>query len=227
MRNVININQKWAFSKESKAVPEKMPESWVWVNLPHTWNNIDGTDGDNDYYRGRCFYAKEIKKAELPENECFYLEINGANSYAEVFLNGECIATHGGGYSTWRTDITEKLRDENLLVIAVDNSHRPDIYPQTADFTFYGGLYRDVNIICVPKTHFALNFFGGKGLWVTPEIQGKNARIEINTAVTNEDSSQEMRFFIYDMNGVCVAEKRGCHSKEELIIENVNLWNGR
>ena len=227
MRNVININEKWAFSKESREAPKKMPENWVWVNLPHTWNNIDGLDGDNDYYRGRCFYAKELKKSDLPEMGCSYLEINGANSYAEVFLNGECIAAHGGGYSTWRTDITDKLKDENLLVIAVDNSERPDIYPQTADFTFYGGLYRDVNIICTPKTHFALNFFGGKGIWVTPEIQGQNARVEINTAVTNEDTSQEMRFFIYDMNGQCVAEKRGCRSKEELVIENVHLWDGR
>ena len=74
MREIININQKWAFTKDATEVPAVMPEKWYWVNIPHSWNAIDGQDGGNDYYRGTCYYAKEIKKADLPEADQYYLE---------------------------------------------------------------------------------------------------------------------------------------------------------
>ncbi len=86
MRKIININRKWAFSKEANSVPRKFPENWIFVNLPHTWNGIDGQDGNGDYYRGTCYYAKEIEKNELPETEEYYLEICGANSSAILFF---------------------------------------------------------------------------------------------------------------------------------------------
>ena len=149
MREIININSKWAFSKEAGQVPDRMPENWYWVNLPHTWNAIDGQDGNNDYYRGTCYYAKEIHMLDLPEAEQYYLELNGANSSADVYVNGEKLAHHDGGYSTWRVNITEKLTKDTLIVLAVDNSANETVYPQMADFTFYGGLYRDVNVIAV------------------------------------------------------------------------------
>jgi beta-galactosidase len=128
------------------------------VNLPHTWNATDGQDGGNDYYRGVCYYVKQISKTDLPQTDCYYLEIKGANSSCDVHLNGKHLAHHDGGYSTWRVDITNDFNNENLLVIAVDNSHNEKVYPQVADFTFYGGLYRDVNIVCVSKSHFCLDY---------------------------------------------------------------------
>lgn len=67
MRQVININEKWAFTKDTDEIPKEMPKRWCWVHLPHTWNNIDGQDGNNDYYRGTGYYAKMIKRAELPK----------------------------------------------------------------------------------------------------------------------------------------------------------------
>ena len=166
MRTVFNLNQKWAFTKMATEIPSKMPRNWDFVNLPHTWNAIDGQDGGNDYYRGRCFYAKELELPELSPNDCCYLEINGANSSADVYLNGKHLACHDGGYSTFRVDLTDALARENLLVIAVDNSPSQTVYPQVADFTFYGGLYRDVNLILTPKSHFDLDYFGGSGFSV-------------------------------------------------------------
>lgn len=85
MRKILNLNTKWAFSKEADRVPEVMPDRWHWVNLPHCWNAIDGQDGGSDYYRGTCYYAKEISKHELPEGSRYYLEILGANSSADVY----------------------------------------------------------------------------------------------------------------------------------------------
>ena len=227
MRKVLNINRKWAFSKQATTVPAEMPSNWCFVNLPHSWNAIDGQDGDNDYFRGTCYYVKSFKKFELPEAEKYYLEIKGANSSADVYLNGKVLAHHDGGYSTWRVDITNGLKDENLLVIAVDNAANDKVYPQMADFTFYGGLYRDVNIICVNDSHFELMHHGGPGLKITPEINGINADVEIETWVVNLKDNQKLRYVIKAADGKIVAEKETTDTKVNLEINNVHLWNGK
>ena len=150
MRKIIKFNENWQFKKGVEQGVDALLADGEMVNLPHTWNAVDGQDGGNDYYRGACVYVKQINKAEFPEGQRYYLEINVANSSATVYLNGEYIASHDGGYSTWRVDLTDKLGDQNILSIVVDNSPNDRVYPQMADFTFYGGLYRDGNIICVP-----------------------------------------------------------------------------
>ena len=227
MRTVYNLNAKWAFTKQADKVPDKMPMDWAWVNLPHTWNATDGQDGGNDYYRGTCYYAKQIIKADLPQTDCYYLEIKGANSSADVFLDGKHLAHHDGGYSTWRVDITNDFNNENLLVIAVDNSPNEKVYPQVADFTFYGGLYRDVNIVCVSKSHFCLDYYGGPGLKVTPEILENDAKIHIETWVNSLDNNQEIRYTIYDSKNNEIAKRETNETKTVLDIENVHLWHGR
>ena len=137
MQTVCNINHKWAFRKGAP-LPETFPADWDLVNLPHSWNNIDGQDGGNDYWRGTAVYVRALERADLPEAEAYFLEVNGANSSADVYLNGEKLAHHDGGYSTWRVELTGRLQDENLLVITVDNAPNDRVYPQSADFTFYG-----------------------------------------------------------------------------------------
>jgi beta-galactosidase len=154
MRKIVNINENWQFFKATAF--DGARENCENINLPHTWNALDGQDGGNDYYRGTCLYVKKILKSELEEGKLCYLEIRGANSSANVYLNGEKLATHDGGYSTWRVNLTEHLKEENELAIEVDNSANDRVYPQMADFTFYGGLYRSVNLIAVPETHFDL-----------------------------------------------------------------------
>lgn len=121
---------------------------------------------------------KELEKAELPDASCYYLELRGANSSADVYVNGKKLAHHDGGYFTWRVNITDALVDKKLFVIAVDNSGNDTVYSQNADFTFYGGLYRDVNIIAVAESHFDLNYYGGLGPAVTPKIADTDAEVE-------------------------------------------------
>ncbi len=229
MREIINVNEKWAFSKEATAVPEAMPERWYWVTLPHTWNGIDGQDGGADYYRGTCYYAKEIEKAELPEASRYFLELCGANSSADVYVNGKKLAHHDGGYSTWRVDITEELTDRSLIVIAVDNSANQTVYPQNADFTFYGGLYRDVNIIAVGESHFDLEYYGGPGIKVTPEVSGSDAKVEVEVYLAGAKAGQKLVYKITDAQGGVVAEQTvdAGETKVSFDIENVHLWNGR
>jgi len=227
MRTIVNINTKWAFTKERLESFSSMPAAAEWVDLPHSWNAVDGQDGGNDYFRGTAYYAKEFKKEELPQSAQYYLEIQGANSSAEVYLNGTKLAQHDGGYSTWRVNLTETLAEENLLVIAVDNAANERVYPQMADFTFYGGLYRDVNVICVEDSHFDLDYFGGPGVKVTPVVKGENADVEIEAFVTKFEKGQVIRFSIWDQDGAEVAKAEALETKLTLEIPKVHLWHGR
>ena len=128
MRKIININRNWTFTKETTESPAAIDSTWESVNLPHSWNAIDGQDGGNDYYRGTAVYAKSFDKLDLPTADRYYLEINGANSSADAYLNGKHLAHHDGGYSTWRVEITSALADSNLLVVAVDNAANETVY---------------------------------------------------------------------------------------------------
>ena len=229
MRQIYNFNTKWGFSKEALEAPTTMPERWNWVNIPHTWNNIDGQDGGNDLYRGTAFYAKELEKMDLPKADRYFLEIQGANSSAILYINGKKLANHDGGYSTWRVDITDALEDKNLFVFEVDNSQNDRVYPQNADFTFYGGIYRDLNIIAVNESHFDLEYYGTPGIKVTPEVVGKDAKVEVEVFVKNEKETQKLVYTLKDAEGNVVAEKETPASETvaSFEIENVHLWHGK
>jgi len=227
LRTITNINRKWAFTKQSTEIPAQIDTKWDFVNLPHSWNALDGQDGDSDYYRGTAVYAKELIKEDLPEAERYYIEINGANSSADLYVNGKKLAHHDGGYSTWRCDITEEIGMKTLIAIAVDNAPNEVVYPQMADFTFYGGLYRNVNIIGVPASHFDLDYYGGPGIKVTPAISGNDAKVEVEVFVTNGQLGQSLRYTLLDKEGNAVAQCVSADTKVVLDIENVHLWNGR
>ena len=229
MRKVYNFNTKWAFSKEATEAPKVMPEKWYWVSLPHTWNDIDGQDGGNDLYRGTSYYAKELEKIDLPKADKYYLELNGANSSATVYVNGKKLASHDGGYSTWRVNITDVLEDKNLFVVEVDNSQNDRVYPQNADFTFYGGLYRDVNILAVNNSHFDLEYYGGPGIKVTPEVVENNANVEVEVFTTNTLDTQKLNYILKDREGNIIAQKETSSSETKVTfeIENVHLWHGK
>ena len=227
MRTIVNFNAKWAFTKQASEVPSALPTDWNWVNLPHTWNDIDGQDGNNDYFRGTAYYAKALSKEHLPKADRYYLELQGANSSADVYVNGRKLTHHDGGYSTWRVDMTEALESENLIVVAVDNAANETVYPQMADFTFYGGLYRDVSILCVSESHFDLDYYGGPGLKITPEVCGKDAKVEIEAFVTNLRKGQKLR---YTICAACGCEVAGIETEETRVtldIAGVHLWHGR
>ena len=222
MRNVIHLNQNWLFCKDTADITVRTGEQ---INLPHTWNAVDGHDGGNDYFRGACLYVKTLSKADLPQADCYYLEIRGANSSADVYVGGEKLAHHDGGYSTWRVNLTDKLTDTTEIAIVVDNSANETVYPQMADFTFYGGLYRDVNLIAVNKSHFDLDYYGGQGLAITPEVDGKDAHVKLQTWVTNGEGLS-VRYTVTDANGEAVAQATGA-GELSVDIKDVTLWHGR
>ena len=223
-------NNNWKFTKDAVSISENTTAAgnWETLDLPHTWNGDDGQDGGSDYYRGTCYYAKNLSKAEVAEGKEVYIEFEAANSSAELYVNGTSAAKHDGGYSTWRANITPYLKEENEIVVAVDNAPNDRVYPQNADFTFYGGLYRKVSLICVDETRFDLDYYGSPAIKVTPEVTGSDARITTEVFLTGATSEEELVFTITDgetvIDTVTVAAEQ---TEVEQTIENVHLWNGR
>ena len=224
MRTVLNLNKNWLFTQNTNDITLRTGEA---IDLPHCWNAVDGQDGGNDYFRGDCLYVKTLRKAELPEAGCYFLEIQGANSSAEVFVGGKSVAVHHGGYSTWRVDLTGKLADETDIAIVVNNAANETVYPQVADFTFYGGIYRDVNLICVSTSHFDLSYYGAPGIKVTPVMDGDNASVEVEVFVTDRKDGQEISYSITDQDGNLVAQTVSADTKVSFTIENAHKWHGR
>ena len=223
MRTVLNINKNWAFIKDMDTVPGAIPETAEAVDLPHCWNAVDGQDGGNDYFRGTCCYLKQME--ELPEADKYYLEIRGANSSADVYLEGKHLAHHDGGYSTWRVDITENPK--GLIAVLVDNAPNDTVYPQMADFTFYGGIYRDVNIICVKESHFDLDYYGGPGIAVTPVMEGSDAKTTVEVYVTNKKEGQTIRYTLCNAEGEVISNHETDATKINFRIKNAHLWQAR
>ena len=227
MRQIYSLNPKWAFSKEATAVPTEVSSRWNFVNLPHSWNAIDGQDGNADYFRGTAYYAKNLDQLDIPKADRYYVEVNGASSSASLYWNGKKLATHHGGYSTWRVDVTEEITASNLVVFEVDNAANDSVYPQNADFTFYGGLYRDVNLICVSESHFDLSYYGGPGIKVTPVVDGDNANVEIEVWTKGMKEGQYFQYTIVDAEGNAVANAVSTEPRFTCTLENVHKWHGR
>lgn len=216
MRRIQNLMEQWLFIG-----PDNRQEQ---VNLPHTWNAKDGQDGGNDYYRGTCHYEKTFEKPEFdPKTEEVYLEFLGVNASSDVTVNGKELAHHDGGYSTFRVNITEALQEQNKLEVTVDNSVNGKIYPQKADFTFYGGIYRDVRFLIVSKEHFDLDYLGSNGIKITPEVKENEANVHIETFTNTEEAQVNVQ--IKDQDGKVVAEGNGCDAN--LNIQNPIRWHGR
>ena len=219
MRKFIKLMDGWNFTDQKG--------NRASVELPHTWNAIDGQDGGNDYYRGTLVYDNHfVKPKYTEEKECVYLQFHGINSSANVILNGESVCRHDGGYSTFRVDVTDKLQEDNYLAIEVDNSVNDRVYPQKADFTFYGGIYRDIEILIVKKEHFDLDYYGGPGIKYTTTVSGKDADVNVMTYINEAAKEAGARVVVelLDAKGNVIADGEG--QDVTLHISNVHLWDG-
>ena len=204
MRNVIRLDHDWRFIQEDAGLPNILPESWKKIDLPHTWNAVDGHDGNGSYSRGKCWYARNFETPVHPlKGGRVFVEVLAAGQQAEVYVNGMKAAYHEGGYSVFRADVTGLCREAgaNLLAISCSNEQKDRVYPQSADFTFYGGLYRGVNLISVPDTHFDLEYYGGPGLQVTPRPCEGGAVFELMSYIINPDENYTVLYTVRDAEG--------------------------
>lgn len=223
-RKIIRLMENWTFTG-----PEGTKQQ---VNLPHTWNARDGQDGGDDYFRGTCVYEKEIPKPEFQKGEWVYLQFHGVNASVHVLLNGKKVCSHHNGYSTFRADVTKKLKDNNLLRVEVDNSKNERVYPQVADFTFYGGIYREVEFLIVSENHFELDYYGGPGIKISTDVKGTDGFVTVQTYVaapqpgngSDEKDNLTVELTLKDAEGTVVAQSKG--TKAVFKVEQPHLWNG-
>lgn len=219
MTRIINkINDQWEFEKQGKRTD---------ISLPHTWNAEDGQTGPELYYRGVCTYRRKLKKPELAPGQQVYIEFCGVNSSAVVRMNGKELLRHDGGYSTFRVNVTNVLDEDNTLEVLVDNAPNDKVYPQRADFTFYGGIYRDVYMIIADQSHFDLDYYGGSGFRITPEVTGESASVsfetysvgEVEKIVVSIVGAGETELVLENLNGKT-------YGKGSIDIPNVHRWDG-
>lgn len=213
MKTEILLNSGWQFK-----MPGCEPEN---VDIPHTWNGIDGQDGGADYKRCACTYTKNFKKPEIEKDDRCLIVFKGVNSQAVISLNGREVCRHNGGYSSFCADITDVLEDDNVLIVTADNSPVEDVYPQSADFTFYGGIYRDVWLYVIAKNGFTLGDYCSLPLKAESKVSGNDGILKVHANVQYV-GKYAVKIAVYDGNEK-VAEGA---AESEITIKNVHLWNG-
>jgi beta-galactosidase len=196
------INESWEFKKEDSTIKQ-----WRVVNLPHTWNIKDVMDDIPGYFRGVGVYKKDLHVNKAFANKEFFLYFEGANQATEVFINGKKAGHHIGGYTGFAVPITNyvKFGESNEILVKVDNSHNKNIAPLSADFTFFGGIYRDVYLITKNRLHFSTNDAGSNGVYVsTPSVSKEKAFVTIKGFVDNAEKTDAVANIvttIFDASG--------------------------
>lgn len=201
-----SINEAWTFhhGNGSEAIT---------VDLPHTWNNKDAADEVAGYYRGACKYTKTIIIPEVSLNNSIFLHFEGANQVTNVKVNGKHIGEHIGGYTAFCFDITDAVTGgENLFEIEVDNSHNVNIPPLSADFTFFGGIYRDLSLIITPKVHLSTTHYATSGVYInTSDEEKQTSQVQIRTFLSNDSNKKQtvqLTHEIYSPDGIKVADSK-------------------
>ena len=231
----ITINDNWLFSIDEVKIENIKNHNFITLDLPHTWNHHDGEDGNDDYKRTKATYIKHF--TYLEENQRVFIEFEGANSITTVLLNGVCLGEHKGGYSRFRFEMTKHLRKENELIVYVDNRHDEEVYPLTADFTFFGGIYRSVHLIFTNDTCFDLLHKGADGVYVTQKkITKEQALFDIDIYIDNpiqNTHNYKVVTTLKDMDGCMVISKtsefksiENRHITHTLSIDYPHLWHG-
>ena len=191
-RVVYTINDGWKFTKGSPfeaQLTDCDDSSWETVNIPHTWNDKDADDETPGFYRGPVWYRKQLFIDKSQEGRRAVIYFEGANQEVRFYLNGQFVGEHKGGYTRFCFDITPYLcyGQENLFAIYVNNVYNPNIPPLSADFTFFGGIYRDVYLQFMNPVHIATNDYASSGVYIrTPDVNNSAASVEITTLLTND-----------------------------------------
>jgi len=195
-RTIHSLTQNWRFLKDPRnnALVPSSKLNWTTVNLPHTWNDKDVEDQDPGYYRGAGWYTKILKANRNWKDKQVYLVFDGANQETIVFVNGKKAGQHTGGYTRFVIPISAFLRldgnQENTISVKVNNSFNKDIAPLSADFTFFGGLYRNVSLQVVNKVHFDDPNYGSDGVYVsTPDVSANQASLRVSGSLVNSNSA--------------------------------------
>ena len=237
-RTLTNINTGWQFLQNNEI---SSSAKWESIALPHTWNIDDVMDDAPGYYRGIGWYRKKLLLDKKLKGKELYLFFEGINQEAGVFINGKKAGYHSGGYTAFNVQVTGLIDwdKENELLVKVDNSYNRNIPPLSADFTFYGGIYRKVWLVAIDLIHFSCDDHGSKGVFITTPVVNKNmAAVTIRCTVSNkktEDIKVKINTAIYDANRKKITEifnsivlEAGTNKNVEQVINPIphpRLWS--
>ena len=250
------INSGWKFTKTTVVNPQQISfddSAWDNVTLPHTWNALDGQDGGNDYYRGACWYRKHVVIPSTDAGKVIYLKIGAANTAASVYINGQLIGTHAGGYSAFMFDVTNNvvLGQDNVIAVQVDNSATIMCPPLSADFTFDGGLTRNVEIVTANPVHINPNEIISSYLTMVPihvaqpgviikqsNVSATSANLTILTKLRNASASPVTASVVITMKDSLgnivqtLTDTKTMNANDTItstlatVVTNPHLWNG-
>lgn len=219
MRKIIAWNDAWQFAKGE----DLENAQWEDISLPHTWNALDGQDGGGDYYQGIGWYRKKFTVE--PGWKGVYVRFGAASKTARVICNMQAVDSHEGGFAAFTVNLTPYLLEgENELLVCVNNSNDLPIYPRSADFTFFGGLYRGAELICFDTmSHFDVTTIGTDAIFVSAKPDGRVG------AIVYAPTGTAVRFTIREQGKVVAsgnAVARGGQAKAAMVIPSPKVWNG-
>jgi len=240
---IISLNDQWQFSKDAQGTIGAVSAttlSWQTVNLPHTWNADDVMDDETGYYRGAGWYKRKLMINPSFKDKELFISFNGASQETEVYINNQLAGKHIGGYSKFIIPISKFLNyQDDTIKVKVNNKFNEDIAPLTADFTFFGGIYRNVNLVVAERVHFTKNDHGGPGIYITtPAVSKEAGQASLKSLIDNSSSADKkivVRSIITDADGIVVARavaavnvKAGAQtvvSQAFKPVENPTLWS--
>ena len=232
---ITSINEGWQFQQTGRE------QSWQRVSIPHSWNALDAMDDEPGFYRGVGTYRRMLNVDSTLAGKQLYLYFEGANQTTRVLVNDREVALHKGGYTRFVADITPAVRigADNDITLVVDNSHDAQIPPLSADFTFFGGVYRDVYLVAKSPVHFSLSDFASTGVYVrTPKVSKEQAEVEMEALITNATATRRQvncTFEVRSPRNELVATLKGkvrldagvanTSLKLRTILQNPMLWD--
>jgi beta-galactosidase len=244
-RSVIDLNGDWKFVRADRfgaAAPEFDDSSWEAVTLPHTWNNLDGEDGGDNYYRGAGWYRRHLTLDADSAGKSLFLKFDGASSVTDVFVNGKPAGRHKGMFGAFCFDVTGLMNTsgDNVLAVRADNGKDPDVPPNSADFTFFGGIYRSVHLLVLNPLSITPLDDASSGVYVKQaKVSADAADLEITTQVRNggsADKSATVSCELLDVDGKSIGESHGemqvgaaatAAAVQQIHVDHPHLWNGR
>ncbi|MHB0753746.1 glycoside hydrolase family 2 TIM barrel-domain containing protein [Polaribacter sp. M15] len=236
VRHIETINDAWHFYKGKIDNPFSDDASRIWqkVTLPHSWNTQDILDDEDGYYRGEGWYKKTIKIPQIYDGQQVFLLFEGANQVTSLLVNGKAVGeNHIGGYTTFAKNITTALQEgDNEITIKVDNAHNDEIVPQSADFSFYGGIYRDIHLVITKPIHFEVANLGSNAVFIaTPEVSEKEAKVSVKSKLVRpKKGTYYVKQSVIDakhnlIKTVKTKSKFGKEVVSNFSVENPNLWS--
>jgi len=252
-----SLNSGWMFQRSDVSgaeAPNFDDGAWTEVDLPHTWNAMDGQDGPaTPYYRGIGWYRKHYRVEESLRGRRIYLQFDGSNIISDVYVNGTLAGSHAGGFAAFRFDVTDlvALGADNVIAVKVDNSAGVDannvisasrtanVPPLNADFTFFGGIYRGVHLFSTPQLAISPLDFGSAGVYVTQaNVSAASADLSVKVKLANattEMATAKLKATVLDASGAEVVSV----SFDQVVpatgnadaiaasqVMNPHLWNG-